>query len=84
MPLSQVAELLDVRGDAMSLNPHLTKDEVKQIVALYREGWGQLSIHRMTGRSEATIVRVLRGQHKHNRKRLMNGKRHGSELEIYR
>ena len=81
---SRAAAQPDAHGDLMSKYKHLTKYEADTIIALYREGWGQRSIKRITGRSEPVIVKVLRGQHKHNRKRIMNGKRPGHELEIYK
>jgi len=60
-----------------------TKEEVQQVVSLYKEGWGSRNIKRITGIPEATVVRILRGQHEHNRVRLMNGKRAGKELAVY-
>lgn len=61
----------------------VTKERTVQVLRLFHEGWGQRSIHRITGISESTVVRILRGQHRYNQRRFMRGKRPGKELQVY-
>ena len=64
-----------------------TESELNQIADLYREGWGTIEISRRLGRSEYSIRDVLRGDTKKARRlfgRLMNGKRPGNQLAVYR
>lgn len=54
------------------------KETVEHVIELYLDKWGQQRISEMTGVSEAAVVRMLRGQHKHNKVRYMNGRRKGT------
>ena len=60
-----------------------SKDSVRTVITLFCDGWGERSIHRITGLSESTVRRILRGQHPHNRRRLMNGQRDKKTLRVY-
>jgi hypothetical protein len=62
----------------------ITKQDVQQVVSLYKEGWGVRNIRRKTGIPESTLVTILRGQHRFNKVRIMNGKRSGKDLAIYK
>lgn len=56
------------------------KEAVENVIALYADGWGQKNIALRSGVSEAVVVRILRGQHRHNKVRLMNGKRPANRI----
>ena len=61
----------------------LTETEVLMMIRLYRDGWGERNIALMSGRHESTVRTVLRGKHRHNRRRIMNGQRPKKTLAIY-
>ena len=66
----------------------LTRQEIKEIARLYRQGWGARNIARIIGKSEDTVVDVLRGRTAKTRRilggRIMNGKRPAAQLEVYK
>lgn len=66
----------------MSVTP-LSRQEVAQIKRLFREGWGERNTVRIIGRHEYTVRQVLRGKHRYNRERLINGQRPKRTLRIY-
>ena len=58
--------------------------DVAEIIRLYHAGLGAREITRRVDVSESTAVRILRGQHRHNKTRIMHGKRPGAALAVYR
>ncbi len=65
---------------------NIETETVREIVKLYREGWGCRSIHRITGVAETSVRQILRGKnYKHiTGGRVMNGKRPNQKLEYYK
>ena len=62
----------------------IDKETANEIIHLWNECYGQRMIAFKLGLSESTVVRVLRGQHPHNRERLMNGQRNKLDLACYK
>lgn len=64
----------------------IKSETVKEIVKLYREGWGCISISRITGVPETSVRQILRGKnYKHiTGGRVMKGRRPNRSLEFYK
>lgn len=62
----------------------IPKEKVEEVMRLYvdnyAENLGARKISERTGVSEPVVVRILRGQHRHNKVRLMNGKRPANRI----
>lgn len=64
----------------------IKSETVKEIVKLYRDGWGCRSIFRITGVPETIVRQILRGKnYKHiTGGRVMKGRRPNRSLEYYK
>ena len=65
----------------------LTADQVRSVIRLFNQGWGERNIARIIGSTETIVRNILRGKsyrHITGGVRRMNGKRPKEQLEIYK